>query len=89
MKLISVFKWMSPLVAGLALSACATDYASQLSQPNFGRHGLHYTEENVDPALMQNGVYASKQMSGWSFGALCLTDRCSQSAPLWSSGFAP
>jgi len=89
MKLISIVKWMSPLGAGLALSACATDYVSQLSQPNFGRHGLHYTEENVDAALLQNGVYASKLMSGSTLGAFCLTNVCSQSAPLWSSRFTP
>ena len=89
MKLSRVEKLVSPVAIGLTLSACATDYLSQLSEPNYGRHGLHYTEANVDPALMQNGVYASKQLSGWSVGAFCWTDRCSQSAPLWSAGFTP
>lgn len=89
MKLVRAVKLMSPLIIGLALSACATDYVSQLSEPNYGRHGLHYLEENVDPTLMMNGIYASKQMNGSPLGAFCLTDRCSQSAPLWSSGFAP
>lgn len=89
MKLIRVVKLISPAIIGFALSACATDYVSQLSQPNFGKHGLHYSEENVDSALMENGVYASKQMSGSPLGAFCSTNRCSQAAPLWSSGFTP
>jgi hypothetical protein len=58
MKLISSF------VICLALSACATDYVSQLSEPNYGRHSFHYSEGNVDPTLLMNGVYASKQMNG-------------------------
>lgn len=91
MKLISVTKWMSPLITGLVLSGCATDYVSQLSEPNFGMaQRVHYSEQNnMDPTMMMNGIYASTQMSTFSSGALCSTDRCSQSAPLWSSGFTP
>jgi hypothetical protein len=45
----------------------------------------------MDPTLMMNGVYASKQMNGslqvQPLGAFCLTDyRCS---PLSSSGWDP
>lgn len=85
-------KLIPSLIMILALSACATDYASQLSEPNYGRRGLHYSEENVDPTLLMNGIYASKQLNGSSMplGAFCLTDyRCSQQSPLWSSGWAP
>jgi hypothetical protein len=87
-------KLISSLTICLALSACATDYASQLSEPNFGIRGLHFSEENVDPTLLMNGIYASKQMNGPSvskpLGAFCLTDyRCSQQSQLRSSGWAP
>jgi hypothetical protein len=87
-------KLSSSLIVCLALSGCATDYASQLSEANFGRRGLHYSEENVDSASLMNGVYASKQMnnsySSTPLGAFCLTDYgCSQHAPLWASGWAP
>jgi type III secretory pathway lipoprotein EscJ len=57
-------KLISSLIICLALSACATDYVSQLSEQNYGMHGLHYSEGNVDPTLLMNGIYASKQMSG-------------------------
>jgi hypothetical protein len=84
----------SSLILCLALSACATDYASQLSEPNFGNNHLRISEENVDPTLLMNGAYASKQMNGSygsaSLGAFCLTaNGCSRQAPLWSSGWAP
>jgi hypothetical protein len=87
-------KLISCLIICLTLSACATDYASQLSEPNFDIRGLHFSEENVDPALLMNGIYASKQMNGTivskPLGAFCLTDyRCSQQSQLWSSGWAP
>jgi hypothetical protein len=79
-------KLMTSLMICLALSACATDYVSQLAEPNFGRRGLHYSEGDIDPALMMNGIYASKQMSGLS----CLTQYgCTQQAPLSSSGWTP
>lgn len=79
------------LIFCLGLSACATDYASQLYQPNFGVRGLHYTESNVDPTLMMNGSYASKQMNGlYESRAFCLTDyRCSPQAQQSSSGWNP
>jgi hypothetical protein len=57
MKLISI------LIICLGLPACATDYVSQLSEPNFGVRGLHISED-ADPVLLMNGVYASKQMGG-------------------------
>lgn len=75
-------KLISSLGLCLALSACATDYASQLSEPNYGLRVLN-SENNVDPTLLMNGVYASRPA-----GSFWLT-RCSQQAPLWSSGFAP
>jgi hypothetical protein len=88
-------KLISSLIACLALSACATDYASQLSEANYGRQdSLHYSGGTVDPTLLMNGVYASKQMNGLnvsgSLGAFCLTAyRCSQQPQLWESGSAP
>jgi hypothetical protein len=87
-------KVISSLIICLALSACATDYVSQLSEPNYGMHGLHYSEGNVDPTLLMNGIYASKQMNGTDvsgpLGAFCLTAyRCSQQPQLWASGWAP
>ena len=85
-------KLISSLIICLTLSACATDYMSQLSEPHYGVRGLHYSEENVDPTLLMNGMYASKQLNGPStpLGAFCLTDyRCSQQSQLWSSGWAP
>jgi len=57
-------KLISSLIICLGLSACATDYVSQLSEPNFGLRGLHLSPENVDPTLLMNGTYASKQMNG-------------------------
>ena len=81
----------SCLIICLGLSACATDYVSQLSQPDFGRRGLHYTESDIDPTLLMNGGYASKQMNGfYGSKAFCLTDyRCSQAAQQSSSGWNP
>jgi hypothetical protein len=88
-------KLISSLIVCLALSACATDYASQLSQADFGRQAsLHYSGGTVDPTLLMNGVYASKQMNGSDalqpLGAFCLTAyRCSQQPQLWVSGSVP
>jgi hypothetical protein len=85
-------KLVSTLLICLALSACATDYASQLSEPGFGYRRLDYSEGDVDPAMLMNGGYASKQLNGPStpLRAFCLSDyRCSQQSPLWSSGWAP
>jgi hypothetical protein len=75
----------------LGLSACATDYVSQLSQPNYGIRSLHLTPGDIDPALLMNGSYASKQMNGfYGSRALCLTDyRCSPQAQQSSSGWNP
>jgi len=88
-------KIISSLIICMALSACATDYVSQLAEPNYGRPAsLHYAEENIDPALMMDGIYASKQMNApdvsQPLGAFCLTTYgCTRQAPLSSSGWAP
>jgi len=80
----------SALILCLALSACATDYVSQLYQPNYGVRGMHYTESNIDPTLLMNGSYASKQMNGFYVSKSCLTDyRCSPQAQQSSSGWNP
>jgi hypothetical protein len=84
MKLINQVKLFSPLIVGLALSACATDYASQLSEPHFGYRALQSTD-SLDPAQLTEGLYVSRPT-----GAFCLTAyRCSQQPPLWASGFTP
>jgi hypothetical protein len=82
---------VSALIVCLGFSACATDYGSQLYQPNYGIRSLKYTESNVDPTLLMNGSYASKQMNGfYGSRAFCLTDyRCSQPAQQPSSGWNP
>jgi hypothetical protein len=81
---------MTFLTICLGLSACATDYVSQLYEPNYGVRGLHYYPENVDPTLLMNGTYAAKQMNGLyiskPMGPFCSTDyRCSQQEQQWSS----
>jgi hypothetical protein len=76
-------KLISSLIICLALSACATDYASQLSESNYGYRVL-YSRDPADPAQLMNGLYTS----GTAGTAFCLT-RCSREAPLWASGFAP
>jgi hypothetical protein len=85
---------VSALTVCLALSACATDYASQLYQPNYGVRGLHYTEGDIDPTLLMNGDYASRKVNGLYgskySGPFCLTDyRCSPQAQQSSSGWNP
>jgi hypothetical protein len=85
---------ISSLIICLGLSACATDYVSQLSEPNFGIRTLKYSEGDVDPTLLMNGTYASKQMHGLYIsnpsGPFCLTDyRCSPQAQQSSSGWNP
>jgi hypothetical protein len=67
----------------LALSACATDYASQLSQSNFGYRPLH-SRDPMDPAQVTNGLYTPR-----AAGAAFCSNRCYSEAPLWASGFAP
>ena len=89
MKLANAVRMILPVTVCLILSACATDYVSQLTDPNFGAHHLKLTEGNVDPTMLMDGTYASKQLFGSSSGTFCVTDRCSQRAPLWSSGWAP
>jgi hypothetical protein len=78
----------------LGLSACATDYTSQLYEPNYGIRTLKYSEGDVDPTLLMNGTYASKQMNGLygskSLGVFCLTEnRCLPQAQQSSSGWNP
>jgi len=82
---------ISTLIVCLGLSACATDYVSQLSEPNFGVRTLKYSEADVDPTLMMNGIYASKRMNGvYGSRAFCLTDyRCSSQAQQSPSGWDP
>lgn len=85
---------ISSLIICLGLSACATDYLSQLSEPNYGVRSLKYTESDVDPTLLMNGAYASKQMNGFYGSKLsapfCLTNyRCSPQAQQSSSGWNP
>ena len=92
MNLTSAIKLMSPCVVCAALAACATDYVSQLSEPNFGLHRVHYADDNVDPTMLMNGTYTSKQLSGpsVSLGAFCSAGyRCSPQSQLSSSGWAP
>jgi hypothetical protein len=48
----------------LALSACATDYVSQLSEPDHGVRHVRYSSETLDPTALMNGTYAAKQMHG-------------------------
>jgi hypothetical protein len=83
MKLISLVKLISPLIIGLALSACATDYASQLSEPHFGARALN-SRDSMDPAVMMNGLYVSRPV-----GTYCLAASGCSPQPLWASGFAP
>jgi hypothetical protein len=81
---------ISLLIVCLALSACATDYASQLYEPNFGIRGLHLSPENVDPTLLMNGTYASKQMNGFYSTPFCSTGyRCSHQASSVQDPWAP
>ena len=75
-------KVISILGLCLALSACATDYASQLSESHFGYRVLD-SKDTLDPVQLSNGMYVSGPSA-----AFCST-RCSQQAQLWSSGFAP
>jgi len=85
---------ISCLIICLGLSACATDYVSQLSESNYGVRSLEFSREDVDPTLLMNGTYASKQLNGISvsnpLGAVCLTDyRCARQAPPSTPGWDP
>lgn len=76
---------IASLVMCLALTACATDYGSQLLAPNFGRQSLYPSDAMLDPSQLMDGAYSLGP--GASF---CLTTTsCSRQAPLWSSGWAP
>ncbi len=79
------------LVVCLGLSACATDYASQLAEPGYGIRSLHYTESDMDPAMLMNGGYASKKMNGlYAPSVACLAGyRCWQPAQPAPSGWDP
>ena len=78
---------ISALIICLGLSACATNYESRLYEPNFGVRGLHYSEETLNPTMIMDGAYASKQMNGFYVSKpVCLTGyRCSQPAQQWSA----
>jgi hypothetical protein len=85
---------VTTIILCLGLSACATDYVSQLSEPNHGIRSLHYSPGDVDPTFLMNGTYASKQLNGLypsrPSGPFCLTDyRCSPQAQQSSSGWNP
>ena len=85
---------ISSLLVSLALSACATDYTSQLYEPNYGIRSLHYSPADVDPIMLMNGTYASKQINGLyeatPLNAVCLTNyRCSPEARQPPSGWDP
>jgi hypothetical protein len=84
-------KLVSSLIVCLGLSACATDYVSQLSAPNYGLREMKYTESDIDPTLLMNGTYASKQMNSlYGPRAFCLTDyRCSPQAQQSMNGWNP
>jgi hypothetical protein len=79
------------LIACLALSACATDYASQLYEPHYGLRGLHYSESDIDPGLLMNGGYASKQMNPGlrSLAPCSINYRCSPQVQQSSAGWNP
>jgi hypothetical protein len=87
-------KLITSLIVCLGLSACATDYVSQLYQPNYGVRGLHYSPGDIDPTLLMNGAYASEKMNGFYgskySGPFCLTDaRCSPQVQQSSAGWNP
>jgi len=88
-------KWIPPIIAVAALSACASDYSSSLYEPNFGRRQL-ISGENVDERLLQNGLYAPKPFGVSPYGVSpyaspCLTAeyRCAQQAQSAWSSFDP
>jgi hypothetical protein len=89
MKLTAAVKRLLPIIVCAALSACATDYVSRLANHDLAGPSVLYSEGNVDPTLLMDGTYASKQLYGPSFDAFCLTEGCSRRTPLWSSGWAP
>jgi hypothetical protein len=55
---------MLSLMICLGLSACATDYVSQMSEANYGVRSLEFTKDDVDPIPLMNGTSASKRMNG-------------------------
>lgn len=78
------------LIVCLSLSACVTDYASQLYEPDYGVRGLHLSPGDIDPSMLMNGTYASKQLNGFYVSKACLNDyRCSPQAQQSSSGWNP
>ena len=83
MNLIKRIGSMSPLIVALALSACATDYASQLSEPHFGYRTFN-SRDSLDPAVIMNGLYVPRPDA-----AYCLTAYGCSQQPLWASGFTP
>jgi hypothetical protein len=90
-----LIKWIVPVVAAGALSACATNLSSSLYEPNFGMRQMNWGE-NVDERLLQNGLYAPKPfgVSAYAispYASPCLTAeyRCSQQAQSAWSSFDP
>lgn len=82
------------LIVSAGLSACATDYKSQLYEADWGVRSLHYSPADVDPTMLMNGTYASKQSNSFYgskyTGPFCLSDpRCSPQAQQSSSGWNP
>jgi len=71
---------LAAVVVSMALSACAgTDYASQLSQPNFGRRVL--PSFNLDPAAVMYGPLAPRPSQVPCYTA---DNRCTQQQLLWA-----
>jgi hypothetical protein len=88
-------KWIIPVLVSAALSACATDYASSLYEPNFGMRKLN-ADENVDVRLLQNGLYAPKPfgvspyaVSPYSSPCSTAEYRCAQQLQSGWSSFDP
>ena len=76
-------KILTVCIFGLVLSACATEnLTSEMYQQNFGLRELNGAD-NVDPKLLENGVYAPR-----FYTSTCLTAdyRCAhQQQQTWSS----
>jgi hypothetical protein len=76
MKFVTNLKLLAVFFFGLALSACATEnLASDLYRPNFGLRALN-PDENVDPRLLQNGLYLSKPFAPTPYAASPFTPSC-------------
>jgi len=91
-KLLGQLKCVAVFIASAVLTACATDYASELYKPNFGLPALN-SDDNVDSRLLMNGLYAAKPFGVSPYAANpyaspCLTAEygCTQrTQSAWSS----